>query len=142
MYKRQVPDVTTTVDEPTTFGNLGDTTTFVLGGNPVPLDADVTISDAELDGATLRIGEFGNHRLGINGVELVDGAPINVSGTDIGVIGSIANGKREFHFNSAATDALVNEFMQSITYEYMGTNPPNASINLDWEFTDLSLIHI
>ena len=130
-----VPDVTTTVDEPT-FGNLGDTATFVLGGAPVTLDADVIISNAELDGATLRIGEFGNHRLSINGVELVDGAPINVSGTDIGVIGSIINGKREFHFDSDATDALVNEFLQSITYEYDGTNPPSSSINLDWEFAD------
>jgi len=133
-----VPDVTTTVDEPT-FGNLGDTATFVLGGAPVTLDADVIISNAELDGATLRIGEFGNHRLSINGVELVDGAPINVSGTDIGVIGSIAaNGKREFHFNSAATDALVNEFLQSITYEYDGKNPPSSSINLDLIFPAVS----
>ena len=117
------------------FNDLDGNPTFVLGGDPVTLDADVTISSDNFDGSTLTIGEFGVHRLRINGVQVAIGQPIVVSQTLIGFVGSSASGAREFRFNSAATNALVNELMQSFTYEFVGSNPP-SSFDLDWAFDD------
>ena len=129
------------INEAPAFSNLNNTVTYGLGGNPVTLDADVSIFDPELsaaddfDGSILTIREFSGHTLGINGVQVAQGQPIIVSGTQIGVVEGNSGGQREFHFTTGATNALVNEFLQSITYEFTGSNPP-GSINLDWTFDD------
>ena len=125
---------------PPNFDNLDGTPTFVLGGPPVTLDADVTIFDPELsaidnfDGSVLTVGQFGD-RLGSNGVTLATGQAIYVSGTRIGTVATSASFAREIHFNMDATNALVNEFIQSLTYEFVSSNPP-SSIDFDWGFDD------
>ena len=130
------------INEPSVFSNLDDTVTYVVGGDPVVLDADATIFDTELDaighfdGARLQVSEFLEHTLGINGVQVMAGQDIVVSDVTIGTVSGNSFGFRPFDFNSNATNELVNQFIQSITYEYIGTDPAPAEFTHQWRFTD------
>ena len=77
----------------------------------------------------------GVHTIGINGTPANNGDPISVNGTIIGTVGSNASGAQSFSFNSAATNASLNEFMQSLTYDFTGILPP-TSVDVFWEFKD------
>ena len=78
----------------------------------------------------------GDHSIGINGTPANVGDPISINGIVIGTVGSnTLAGAKSFSFNANATNALVNEFMQSLTYEYNGILPP-ASVDFDWTYVD------
>ena len=118
--------------------------TFIENGSPVFLDANVKIFDAELsaldnfDGATLSLSPIpnsGDHVLGFNGTPFTLGQPIVVSGVTIGAAGSGGSGTQPIFFNSSATNELVNQFLQFITYENTSDNPP-ATANVLWVFSD------
>ena len=118
--------------------------TFIENGSPVFLDENVEIFDAELsaldnfNGATLSLSPIPNsvdHVLGLDGTPFTLGQPIAVSGVTIGVAGSGGSGTQPFFFNSSATNELVNQFMQLITYENTSNDPP-ATVNVLWVFSD------
>jgi len=61
---------------------------------------------------------------------------VSVNGIVIGTVGSNSlAGTKSFTFNANATNALVDEFMQSLTYEFTGTVTP-TSVTVDWTFLD------
>ena len=118
--------------------------TFIEGGSPVYLDTNVEIFDAELSaldnfaGATLSLSPIpnsGDHVLGFDGTPFTLGQPIVVSGVTIGAAGSGGSGTQPIFLNSSATNELVNQFMQSITYENTSNDPP-ATVNILWVFSD------
>ncbi len=129
------------------FSNLDDNPTFIEGLDPVTLDADVTIFDADLSAidiftnAQLIVGPANDgHRIGINGSPVSLFSPIIVQGINIGSVGVLTLDSSDiafqpFHFNSNANNALVNAFMQSLTYEFTDANPP-ASVDISWTFND------
>ena len=118
--------------------------TFIEGGSPVFLDENVEIFDAELSamdnfaGATLSLSPIpnsGDHVLGFDGTPFTLGQPIVVSGVTIGAAGSGGSGTQPIFFNSSATNELVNQFMQLITYENTSNDPP-ATVDVLWVFSD------
>ncbi|RMB08069.1 hypothetical protein [Eilatimonas milleporae] len=143
------------------FTGLDGAPGFTQGQTAVQLDADVTISDAELDaanrgngnyaGASLTIARTGGADAGdrlsvVSGGDLdVTGGPagggtIAVAGNVIATIADTGNGQLRITFTDAngtnpTTTDLVNEVMQAIRYANAGTNPP-ASVRLDWTFND------
>ena len=141
-YEEEITIDVRDINEQSMFSNLDATATFVLGGDPVVLDADATIFDAELDaighfgGARLQVSEFSGHTLGISGAQVMAGQDIVVSDIIIGTVGGNPIGLRQFDFNSNATNELVNQFIQSITYEYLGTDPAPAPFTHQWRFED------
>ena len=62
-------------------------------------------------------------------------APIVVGTTTIGEVGVNSAGLDTFEFNADATEALVNQFMRTLTYEYTGTTPP-TNLDVTWVFDD------
>jgi len=135
--------IVASVNDAPVFSNLDDTIIYTPGGAAVTLDADVTIFDPErslsdnFNNHILRVGPAtGDHSIGINGTPANVGDPISINGIVIGTVGSnTLAGAKSFSFNANATNALVNEFMQSLTYEYNGILPP-ASVDFDWTYFD------
>jgi len=129
------------INEQPTFTDLDDTSLYVLDGPAVYLDADVEIFDDDLssidnfDGASLQIAASRGHTLGVNGVQLSSGQTITVSGVQIGTVETNLPGFPRITFNNNATNTLVNEMMQSITYEYTGTASPTSATQ-QWIFSD------
>ena len=106
-------------------------------GPAVTLDADITISGIDTyGGATLNLSPATNgHRFGINGTPVSYQDPIVVNGITIGEVGMNTAGGQSFQFSSDATNELVNQFLQSLTYDYTGTTPP-ANVEVTWSFED------
>ena len=126
---------------------LNGNPTFTEGGAAVILDIDVQVFDIELvladnfDGATLTLAR---HAL-VNPVDvfsatgnlspLTEGASLTVSGTIIGTVSNNSAGTLSLSFNSNATQALVNQTLQSLAYSNSSQDPV-ASVQIDWIFTD------
>ncbi len=129
-------DATNTLD-----GNPG----FVEDGAAVVLDPDVNVFDVELaasgnyDSATLSISRNG----GANADDQFSGAGnlvfsagnLILSGITIGTVDTNSGGTLQLTFNSNATQARINEALQSIAYSNSSNAPP-ASVQLDWNFSD------
>ncbi|ABF61900.1 Hypothetical protein yeeJ (plasmid) [Ruegeria sp. TM1040] len=149
----------TEVNDPPVLTGLDATPSVTEDGIPVVLDADVTISDEELDalnggngdyaGATLAIARNGGADTSdilsvITGGNLtVAGGPngggtISASGNVIATISNTGNGQLQITFadnGTTPTTALVNESLQAIRYTN-GADDPATSVQLDWDFSD------
>ncbi len=124
----------------------GSTPSFTEGGAAATIDSGMTVTDAELSptnfaGASLTIT---NH-LGANGQDvfansgtlsaLTQGSTFDVGGTTIGTVTTNSGGTLVLTFNTNATNALVDQAIQAITYANSSQNPP-ASVQLDLTFND------
>ncbi|MFW5439425.1 MAG: LamG-like jellyroll fold domain-containing protein, partial [Methylophilaceae bacterium] len=133
----------------TTFdsGLLNGNPTFTEGGPAVVLDTDVTIFDAELsaandfNGATLTLirnlvanAEDVFSATG-NLAVLTESGNLVLSGITIGTVTTNSAGTLVLTFNANATQARVNETLQSIAYSNSSDAPP-ASVQIDWTFND------
>ncbi|CAN5827646.1 hypothetical protein BH11PSE8_BH11PSE8_11700 [soil metagenome] len=144
------------VNDAPVFSGLDGTPTYVEKATPVVLDADATVFDAEFaanqnlvsplagqnaDGATLTLVRQG----GANAQDLfsasgnlqalTEGQALVLSGVTIGSITSNSGGTLVLSFNEQATQARVNEVLQSICYGNSSDAPP-ASVQIDWTFDD------
>ena len=133
-------------DEPT-FSGLDNNPTFTPEGSPIVLDDNATISDPELaeadnyNGATLALerdgGANGDDLFGASGTlgPLTEGANLVVGGTTIGTVTTNSGGTLELTFDGNATQALVNQALQQITYSNSSSTPP-ASARINYTFND------
>jgi uncharacterized delta-60 repeat protein len=110
----------------TTFGassTLGATISYTENGSPVVLDANVSITDAELsaadnfNGATLTLARNGGASVedifSATGTLSFTGSNVFISGSNIGSFTNIA-GTLSITFNADATGAIVNAVMRQI----------------------------
>ncbi|MDQ1337901.1 MAG: hypothetical protein QG617_868, partial [Campylobacterota bacterium] len=132
----------------TTFNSvntLNGTLDYIENGSPVILDNDVQIYDAELSalgnygGATLTLARDGgaNSEDQFSGAGIVAGqanGDVVVSATTVGTY-IYSPGYLTITFNTNATQSLVNQAMQSITYSNSSDTPP-ANVQIDWFFSD------
>ncbi|MCH6258863.1 hypothetical protein MLD52_20055, partial [Puniceicoccaceae bacterium K14] len=152
---------TTTASAAPSFSNLDGTPAFTENGDPVTLDADVSIADTSLDllnsgngnydGASVSISRNG----GTNADDVLavpTGGNITVTGGPDGggsisesgnTIATIANAGDDDEITISFTDAngttpttaLVNEIIQAVTYQN-SSDAPDSSVQLDWTFSD------
>lgn len=135
-------DITAVNDAPV-FGNLDGTPTVTERGSAVQLDADVTISDAELDGAnfngaTLTITRNGGADAAANTGQLAaltESGALVFNGATVGTVTTNSGGTLVLTFNASASGAVVNGVLQGVTYTNTSNNPP-ASAQLNWTFSD------
>ncbi|MEM7314167.1 MAG: LamG-like jellyroll fold domain-containing protein, partial [Planctomycetota bacterium] len=131
--------------EPTLDGNP----TFVEGGSPVILDADVKIFDAELSAldnfneATIYIGRDGGANpedvfsaTGLLG-PLTEGSNLVFNSVTVGSVILNSGGELTLQFNSSATNDIVNSVMQSLAYSN-SSDTPASSVDLNWTFNDVN----
>ena len=117
---------------------------FTEGSTPVVLDSDVEIFDHELsslnnfDGASLTLARTGGANtedvFAGSGNLILNAGSIELSSTPIGTYTN-SNGLLTMVFGPSATASLVNEALQSITYENTNDTPP-ASVTIEWSFHD------
>jgi hypothetical protein len=134
----------TAVNDPPAFSGLDGTPSFTEGGSAVVLDANVTLSDAELSaannfsGATLTLARNGGANsqdvFGATGTLSLSGGNVVLSGVTIGTYTN-GSGTLAITFNASATGARVNSTLQQITYSNSSDTPP-ASAQIDWTFND------
>lgn len=117
--------------------------------NAVLLDANVQIADAELakaksyDGASLTLARHGGAnaedvfaaRTGGSLSLLLAGSYFSVGGVTVGQVTANAAGLLTLTFTADATQSLVNQAMQQITYANSSDAPP-ATAQIDWTFSD------
>ncbi|MBF0324565.1 MAG: DUF4347 domain-containing protein [Alphaproteobacteria bacterium] len=134
------------VDDAPAFTGLNGTPAFTEGGTAAVLDSDVTVSDAELtgsnyDGATLTIARNGGassqdvYSSTGNLGTLTESGNLVLSGVTIGTVTTNSSGTLLLTFNTSATQARVNETLQSIRYSN-SSDDPTASVQLNWTFSD------
>ena len=132
----------------TTFdatNTLDGNPTFVEGGAAVVLDTDVHVFDVELnaaddyDGATLTISRNGgantDDQFSAAGNLVFSAGNLVLAGVTVGTVDNNSGGTLQLTFNSNATQARINETLQSIAYSNSSDAPP-ASVQLDWTFND------
>ncbi len=129
---------------------LNGISVYVENGSPVVLDSDVQIYDANLastsyNGASITIARHGgsnsqDHYFASGNISaLVDGDAFIVSNTTVGTVVQNRAGILSLCFNSNATQTLVNETLQGISYSNDSEDPP-TSVQLDWLFNDGNVI--
>ncbi|MEG3619514.1 DUF4347 domain-containing protein [Magnetovibrio sp. PR-2] len=113
----------------------------------VQLDANATLSDAELDagnnynGATLTLSRNGgasaNDTFAHTGTlsTMTQGGNLTVGGTTIGTVTTNSSGTLLLTFNSSATSALVDSALQQITYAN-SSNTESGNVQIDYSFSD------
>ncbi len=126
---------------------LNGNPTFTVGGPAVVLDTDVQVSDAELsasgdyNGSSLTLSRNGGANAEDvfsatgNLAALTESGSLVLSGVTIGTVTTNSAGILVLTFNANATQARVNETLQSIAYENSNGTPP-ASVLVDWDFND------
>ncbi|MCP4767153.1 MAG: BspA family leucine-rich repeat surface protein, partial [Gammaproteobacteria bacterium] len=130
---------------------LDGTPSFTEGGAAVVLDADVDVSDAELDTLNGGNGDYDGASLtlvrngGANADDvfsnsgllsaLTESGALVYNGTTIGTVTTNSAGTLVLTFNTNATSALVDSTLQSIAYSNSSDTPP-ASAQIDWSFDD------
>jgi uncharacterized delta-60 repeat protein len=130
-----------TLNFPNTSQNFQEDSAAIL------LDSDVTIYDTDLDtvgnyaGASVtlqRLGGASNQdqfsHAGSLG-SLVEGQSFTVSGSALGTVTKNSGGTLTLTFNSSATQSLVNNTLQGISYRNVSDAPPD-SVALGWTFSD------
>ncbi|MCH9674709.1 MAG: DUF4347 domain-containing protein, partial [Gammaproteobacteria bacterium] len=155
-----IATVTITVDPvndaPTYGATLNGNPTFIEGGAAVVLDADVNVSDSELDALNSGLGNYSGASLTIvrNGgasaedlLSFNDGNGITLVGNDLikssQIIASFDTtttaGELVITFSDAngeiPTSVDVDNILRQITYANSSDTPP-ASVQLDWTFSD------
>ncbi len=131
----------------TVVNTLDATPIFTEDGAAVVLDADVQIFDEELNaadnysGASLTLVRNGGanaddvYSATGNLAVLTESGNLDLSGVTIGTVTTNSAGTFVLAFNANATQARVNETLQSIAYSNSSDNPP-ASAQIDWAFND------
>ncbi len=146
-------DVAAANDVPV-FANLDGTPTFTEDGSATILDANVTVSDLELDslqggngnyaGATLLLVRNGGansedtYSIQTGGSLTVAGSTISAGGNVIASFDTSSAGQLTVTFQNngtVPTTALVNEVMQAIRYSN-SSNDPSSSVQINWTFSD------
>ncbi|HMX17350.1 MAG TPA: hypothetical protein PKD29_10895, partial [Rhodocyclaceae bacterium] len=114
---------------------------------PVALDPGARARDAELaaaghyGGATLTLTRLGganaDDRFSASGAlgPLAEGAPLTLGGIAIGAVTTNSGGTLVLAFDSGATQARLDQAMQSIAYTNLGEDPP-GSLDIAWTFDD------
>ncbi len=128
-----------------TSNTLDGNPTFVEDGAAVILDADVNVFDAELNaadnyaGSMLTIARNGGanaeDQFSAAGNLVFSSGNLVLSGVTVGTIDTNSGGTLQLTFNGNATQARINETLQSIAYENTSDTPP-ANVQLDWDFSD------
>ncbi|MCP4966754.1 MAG: VCBS repeat-containing protein, partial [bacterium] len=137
--------------ENTAVTTLDGTPTFIEGGAAVVLDADVDVSDVELDALNGGLGNYDGASVtlvrngGANAEDifsnsgllsaLTESGALVYNGTTIGTVTTNSGGTLVLTFNTNATSALVDSTLQSIAYSNTSDDPP-ASAQIDWSFDD------
>ncbi|MCP4965195.1 MAG: hypothetical protein GY926_08155, partial [bacterium] len=130
---------------------LDGTPSFTEGGAAVVLDADVTVSDVELDALNSSNGDYDGATLtllrngGANADDvfshtgslgtLTQGGNLVYGATTIGTVTTNSAGTLLLTFNTNATSTLVDLTLQSIAYSNSSDTPP-ASAQIDWSYDD------
>lgn len=145
--------VTITLDEndAPAFADLDGTPTFTENGSAVILDANVSVSDTELDALSSNSGNYDGASLTItrsgaaNASDvfantgalgaLVQGQNIDYSNVAVGTVTTNSAGTLKLTFNSSATTSIVAGVLQSITYSN-SSEAPGTSVTLVWTFND------
>ncbi|MBV9884476.1 MAG: VCBS repeat-containing protein [Sphingomonadaceae bacterium] len=133
------------VNDAPAFTGLDGTPSFTEGGPAVVLDSNATVSDPELTGsnyagASLTLARSGGAVAedvfgGTGGAGLtLSGGNASVNGTTIGTFTQVG-GTLTITFNASATQALVNQALQGITYSNSSDTPP-ASATIAYTFND------
>ncbi|MCP4388217.1 MAG: DUF4347 domain-containing protein, partial [Gammaproteobacteria bacterium] len=133
------------------FVTLDGTPNFTEGGAAVVLDADVVVSDVELDALNSGNGNYNGASLTLvrNGgasaedvfsnsgllSALTESGALVYNGTTIGTVTTNSGGTLVLSFNSNATSALVDSTLQSIAYSNSSVAPP-AMAKIVWSFDD------
>ncbi|MEZ6057924.1 MAG: tandem-95 repeat protein [Planctomycetaceae bacterium] len=146
----------TPVNDAPTFASLDGNPTYTEGGSAVVLDANVDVSDAELDSLNSSLGNYSSSSLtivrngGVNTQDILsfnDGNGITLSGGNLiknsQVIATFdttsTNGQLVISFTDAngeiPTSADVDNILRQITYANSSDAPP-ASVQLNWTFSD------
>ncbi|MCP4967825.1 MAG: hypothetical protein GY926_21645, partial [bacterium] len=137
--------------ENTAVTTLDGTPTFIEGGTAVVLDADVDVSDVELDALNGGLGNYDGASVtlarngGANADDvfsntgllsaLTESGALVYNGTTIGTVTTNSAGTLVLSFNTNATSALVDSTLQSIAYSNSSDAPP-ATAQIDWSFDD------
>ena len=135
-------------DAPTLTG-IDATRSYSAGGAAVVIDADMTISDGEHnDNGNYTDADFVIERVGTSSgnpddvftatgqlLPLQHGRNLVLNGVTIGSVLKNTGGQLWLTFNQDATQARVNEAIQSIAYSNASSTPP-TSISLNIAFAD------
>ncbi|WP_421879909.1 LamG-like jellyroll fold domain-containing protein [Marinoscillum sp.] len=131
------------------FANLNGNPTFIEDGTAVVLDADVAISDVELDAAddytdaVLTISRNGGANAN-DDFDFVAGNNLALNGTDIELSSNViatfieSGGTLTVTFTGTGATPVASDVdlvLQQINYSNTNNNPP-ASVTLDWTFSD------
>ncbi len=136
-----------TLDDTLGTNTLDGNPTFTEGGPAVVLDEDVQFFDADInrgednfDTVNLVLqrngGANGDDVFSATGNLVFQGnTDVDLSGTTIGTIIGNTGGLLNIEFNATATEAQVNEVLQSIAYSNSSDAPP-ASVMINWSMED------
>ncbi|MGK7889350.1 MAG: DUF4347 domain-containing protein, partial [Leptolyngbyaceae cyanobacterium] len=141
----------TPINDAPTFTSLDGSETYTEDGSAVVLDSDATLNDIDLSafnsnngnwaGASLTIERQGGASpedvFGTTGTlaVLTEGNALVVAGTTVGTVTTNSGGTLELSFDSNATNALVDQVLQQITYSNSNDEPP-TSVTLDYTISD------
>ncbi|MCP3994330.1 MAG: hypothetical protein GY722_04580, partial [bacterium] len=130
---------------------LDGTPNFTEGGAAVVLDADVDISDIELDALSSGNGNYNGATLtllrngGANADDLfshsgllsalTESGALVYNGTTIGTVTTNSAGTLLLTFDANATSTLVDSTLKAIAYANSSDAPP-ATAQIDWTFDD------
>ena len=136
------------INDAPTFNNLDGNPTYIEGGSPVVLDADVTFFDADIDrgeddysGISFQLvrngGANADDMFSATGAlgALSQAGSLTHGGTTIGTVTTNSCGVLVLTFNANATASLVNATLQSIAYSNSSDTPP-ATVQIDWSMND------
>ena len=135
------------VNDQPTFSSLDGNPTFFEGGSPVVMDADASFFDVDIDRGEDNFDSVNlvlQRQGGANAEDVFTATgnvvfqvnnDVDVSGTTVGTIIGNSGGLLNIEFNATATQAQVNEVLQSIAYSNSSTSPP-SSITINWSMED------
>jgi len=150
-------DINAINDRPV-YAKLDGGGTYIIGGDAITLDGDVTVSDVELDARGNGAGDYFGAGLRIQRdtynsddvFSVAEGGSLTVEADDVGrltissggneIARTLTNGNGSLRVvfdipGSTPTAAQVNEVLQAIHYEYKGSTP-NANVPIRWTFDD------
>ncbi|MGI0480329.1 beta strand repeat-containing protein [Geminocystis sp. CENA526] len=118
---------------------------FLVGGSPIVIDNDVIVFDPELrnannwDGAIFTIerssGANPDDVFGFSGNVNINGNDLRIGTLVVGTIVQNSSGTLNIQFNDQVTNGRINTIVRQLTYENVGTNPPNT-VDLVYRLND------
>jgi uncharacterized delta-60 repeat protein len=143
------PDASFEGPQPSTLGGL----VALHGTDPVVLDNDVVVYDADLAALNAGAGNYAGSSVtlsrhggadagdvfaamaGSGLAALVEGAGVELGGVAIGTVTRNSGGVLTLTFGANATQVRLNETLQSIAYTNLSPTRP-TNVQLDWQFFD------